>query len=141
MFQLFNFSKPAAIAIHACAWLARQPQYTGRAAELCAALGYSQPHYVKVMQTLARRAIVVSQCGPAGGTTLLIEPAELTVWQVLEAVAGTIASSHTCPLEPAPCTQRCPLGQALRTAILSLTQELQTITIADVSQGLPAQPN
>lgn len=89
----------------------------------------------KVMQTLARRRIVVSIPGPTGGYRLERPAVQITVAEVLEAVDGPLAIAQ-CWEETGPdaCAQsrNCHLRGPLARIQDQITNLLRTTTLADV---------
>lgn len=86
----------------------------------------------KVMVALVRAEVVTSQRGPGGGFTLMHDPAELTVWDVVEAV-DPFPRIRTCPLgieEHGP--NLCPLHRRLDEAMAAVEQTFRSSRIADL---------
>jgi Rrf2 family transcriptional regulator, nitric oxide-sensitive transcriptional repressor len=85
-------------ALRAVIWLAQRPRSPQKvreiAEETCAAPGY----LVKILQSLTKAGILSAQRGIHGGFTLIRDPTDLSVWEVINAV------------DPIERIQRCPLG-------------------------------
>ena len=99
------------------------------------------PHYLaKVLRDLARARLVRSQRGLRGGFALRRSPAELTVFDVLEAVDPPLRI-HECPLGlRAHAHQLCPLHSKLDHAMAKTEEAFRSTTIADVTAPGPRQP-
>lgn len=71
----------------------------------------------KVLQGLGRAGIITSQRGHGGGSVLARSPAEISVYEVVQAV-DPIARIHTCPLGlPGHGKRLCPLHRRIDDAI------------------------
>lgn len=91
----------------------------------------------KVLQTLARAGLIVSQRGLGGGFSLARAPAEITVYEVVQAV-DPIQRIAQCPLGlEAHRDFLCPLHAKLDAATALVEQSFRETTIAELS----ATPN
>lgn len=91
----------------------------------------------KVLQTLARAGLIVSQRGLGGGFSLARVPGEITVYQVVQTV-DPIRRITQCPLGlEAHQDFLCPLHAKLDAATALVEQSFRETTIADLS----ATPN
>jgi Rrf2 family protein len=89
----------------------------------------------KVLQTLARAGLVVSQRGQGGGFALARPAAGITVLDVVEAV-DPIARIESCPLAlEAHAGRLCPLHQRLDEAILSIRATFGATSIGELVTG------
>ncbi|MFQ5930933.1 MAG: RrF2 family transcriptional regulator [Nitrospiraceae bacterium] len=94
----------------------------------------------KVLQTLAKHAIIESHNGPKGGYLLARNAAAITIAQVLEAIEGPLGitdcyhdkEASTC-LQLEHCTIRTPLLKVQD----SIYQLLNNMTIEDMMGGTP----
>lgn len=86
----------------------------------------------KVLQDLVKVGIAHSQRGPNGGFALAVEPEQLSVLDVLNAV-DPIQRIHECPLKlPAHGKNLCVLHQRLDDAIASVEQMFANSSIAEM---------
>jgi Rrf2 family protein len=128
-----KISEAASIALHACIWLARDPDQYHATREICAALACSQSHLAKVVQDLARARIIQSQRGPTGGIRLANRPDQTTLRAVYEAVEGVITQDDACLLPLPVCPGKsCVLGRALAQLRNQFAHLLSTTTLADL---------
>ncbi len=79
------------------------------------------PYLSKLMQGLVREGLVRSRRGLGGGFVLTRDPAEITIWDVVQAV-DPIQRIHGCPLEIQTHGTLCPLHRRLDQAIGSIEQ-------------------
>lgn len=104
MAKLFNISEASNIAVHVLALISSsdRPLNTNMLSEM---LSLSRNHIAKVLQTLTRFGIVSSDRGPKGGFTMLINPDEISVFEICELIDGKFEAEHCrrhkneCPFE------------------------------------------
>jgi len=90
------------------------------------------PYLSKVMQGLVRADLVVSKRGLHGGFVLSKEPAEMTVWEVIDAV-DPIKRINECPLGITTHQGTlCPLHHRLDDAMAMVEDSFRKTTIAEV---------
>jgi len=91
-------------------------------------LGY----LAKILQGLARNGLIVSQRGLHGGFTLLRSPADVTLYDVVQAT-DPISRITTCPLNlPGHGTDLCPLHRRLDNAALAVETAFRRTTISQL---------
>ncbi|MEX2171350.1 MAG: Rrf2 family transcriptional regulator [Pirellulales bacterium] len=89
-------------------------------------------YLTKVLQSLARAGIVRSQRGIGGGVALAVEPEQLTILEVVNAV-DPIQRIRTCPLGLASHgVKLCPLHRRMDAAMAQVEQAFQNTTLAEV---------
>lgn len=136
MSSMIKVSEAASIAIHACAWLAADAGSSRRSRDICAALGFSEAHFAKVMQTLARGGLIATTRGPSGGVRLARPPAKVTLLQIYELIDGPMLSER-CLMAPTVCPSRCcALGRQLAIQNRALRQLLAGTTLAALAATL-----
>jgi Rrf2 family protein len=126
------FSQTVEYALRAVVYLADQggePRTTAQVAEATKVPG---PYLSKVLQSLGRGGLVHSQRGLHGGFTLTRTPAEMTIWDVVEAVEP-LQRIKVCPLGLAAHRHRlCPLHKRLDDALAATENAFRSTTLADV---------
>lgn len=86
----------------------------------------------KVLQGLAREGVVLTQRGVGGGITLVKEPDELTVLEVVNAVEP-IQRIRTCPLGLSTHgTHLCPLHRRMDEVLSQVEAVFAATTLAEV---------
>jgi Rrf2 family protein len=105
---MLRISEAAGLALHVAALLARAPADPRSTRDLAVGLGVSEAHLSKVLQRLSRHGIARSYRGPHGGWTLAVDPEDITLLQVYEALEGPLGPSG-CLLEG----PRCPDGSCI----------------------------
>lgn len=85
----------------------------------------------KVLQELGKRGIVRLKAGVGGGVELLVDPEELTVIDVIEAIEGRFALNR-CVYAPGECnlSQRCPMHDFWKKATDVFVEQVGSITFA-----------
>jgi Rrf2 family protein len=90
------------------------------------------PYLSKLMQGLVRAGIASSQRGLHGGFLLTRPPAELTIWEIVDAVEP-IKRIRECPLGiGAHGGTLCPLHRKLDNALALVEESFQNTTVAEV---------
>lgn len=132
---LIHLSDAALIAVHALAGLAAQPGHLVQVKDLAAAIGASEHHLSKVMQRLARSALVRSVKGPTGGFTLAKKPVDISFKLAIEAVDGPMGGDF-CPYRMERCdSHNCIFGPEIRRHANELLTYMNQRTIADITPG------
>lgn len=86
----------------------------------------------KVLQALNRADLVRSQRGPHGGFTLSRPAADLTIWEVIQAV-DPLPRIRSCPLGlKAHGTNLCPMHRRLDDAMELVEQAFRKSTLAEL---------
>lgn len=104
MAKLFNISEASNIAVHSLALISVSNK-TLNTNSLSEMLILSRNHIAKVLQTLTKYGIVSSDRGPKGGFTLLIDPEDISIFEICELIDGKIEAEHCrreagiCPFE------------------------------------------
>ena len=125
------FSQTVEYALRAVVYLAGQeePRTTQQIAEVTQV---PSAYLSKVLQSLGRADIVKAQRGLHGGCSLVKAPAELTLWEVVQAVEP-IKRIKTCPLGlDAHRTRLCPLHKKMDDALALIEKAFQETTMADI---------
>jgi Rrf2 family protein len=93
-----------------------------------------QERLAKILQKLAKKALIESHNGPKGGYVLMRAPGEITIGQVVRALEGPVrivscmTDASSCP-QFSWCNLRGPV-QKIQTSISSL---LDTMTLAELT--------
>ena len=130
--------KTAEYALRAVVLLTRTRERPLSADEI-AGIGQVPRRYAnKVLQALVRAGLVRSQPGPGGGYSLVLQPEELSILDVVEAVEP-IPRIARCPLGLKTHTTLCPLHQELDDASAAAERAFGQVTIADLltRRGVP----
>jgi DNA-binding IscR family transcriptional regulator len=95
----------------------------------------------KILQSLSRAGLVKSQRGPHGGSVLGKDPADITVYDVVTAIAP-LPRIATCPLGlKSHGTTLCTLHRRLDDAVAMVERAFRASTIADMlSEATPSIP-
>ncbi|TVQ62270.1 MAG: Rrf2 family transcriptional regulator [Phycisphaerales bacterium] len=94
----------------------------------------------KVLKELGRAGIVSAQRGPNGGHTLLHDPEELSLYDVI-AVIDPPMRIHECPLKlKSHRLHLCPLHKRLDDALALVERAFKETTIAEVTADPPKRP-
>jgi Rrf2 family transcriptional regulator, nitric oxide-sensitive transcriptional repressor len=125
-------SLTAEYALRAVAWLAQQPGNSHTVHEIARATEMPPEYLAKVLQELARAALVVSQRGPTGGYRLARAADDITVLDVVQAV-NPLHRLHDCPIGNSRNGRPlCALHQVIDNAIAGVEKAFRGVSIADL---------
>jgi FeS assembly SUF system regulator len=119
--------------IMAC--MALEPERLYRTAEVASMVGVPLPTAGKVLKTLARGGLLVSQRGAKGGYTLARRAQEISIAQIIVAVEGPLGMTE-CSAMAGLCLQEagCPVrGNWLRINAAVL-HALESVNLADFAR-------
>ena len=130
--RVFMLSKTVEYALRAVCYLASQTPQAKTTEQISKATQVTPAYLSKVLQNLTRKGIVHSQRGIGGGMTLVKQPAELTILEVVNAVEP-IERILTCPLNlEAHGTHLCPLHRRVDDALAGMEAAFANTTLAEV---------
>ncbi len=126
------FSQTVEYALRAVVFLAHRAPSPGICEDIALGTKVPRPYMAKVLQGLVKAKILHSQRGLGGGVTLNIEPASLTLLQVVNAV-DPVKRIKTCPLDLASHgVNLCPLHRRIDNAMESIEQAFGSTTLAEI---------
>ncbi len=132
-------------ALRAVLYLARhRAKGLVTASEIAKALGAPQNYLSKTLRRLAQRGLLRSVRGSKGGFELLVHPASLSPYRVLEALGASVESLPTCLLSDHPCGPGDPCQAHVRwtTLVEQVLRPMEETSIADLLGGeSEAAPN
>ncbi len=119
-------------ALRAAVFLASERPHPCTAEKISEATRVPRQYLSKVMQSLGRGGIVHSQRGPHGGFTLKKRDADLTVFEIVQAV-DPIQRICECPLGlKSHRGQLCPLHSRLDNAMAMVENAFRDTTVAEI---------
>lgn len=121
-------SKTAEYALRTVACLGSDPDQSWSADELAAPTKVPRRYLHKVLQDLVRAELVRSRSGPGGGYTLARSADQITILDVVNAVAPLERIRH-CPLGLPNHTSLCPLHKELDQAYAATEEAFSKVTI------------
>lgn len=126
------FSQTVEYALRAVVHLAAEAPAPRTTEQIAAATRVPKAYLSKVLQGLSRGGVVHSQRGIGGGMTLVKDPAELTILEVVNAVEP-IGRIRECPLGLAAHGVRlCPLHKRLDNALATVEAAFADTTLAEI---------
>ncbi len=133
MSKPIQMSEAASIGIHSLVLIANSENTFMNVNVIAEKTGASKNHIAKVMQTLVKSGFVSSVRGPAGGFSLSMEPSEITLLDIYEAIEGKIIIK-TCPFDKAICPfDKCLMGGIFHKVTEELIVYLKANTLQDLS--------
>jgi Rrf2 family protein len=123
--------KTAEYALRAVVWLARAGDQTESAERLAKHTKVPRRYLHTVLQELVQAELVRSQPGPGGGYALDRTAREITILDVVNAVAP-VERIRRCPLGLRTHTRLCPLHKELDDVYAATEKALGRVTIAQL---------
>lgn len=114
MAKIVHLSEAASLAIHSMVLIAKAESHIN-VNVLAQEMGASRNHLAKVLQQLVKYNYLKSVRGPSGGFVLNINPAEITILDIYQAIEGRIETPE-CPLDRQICPfDKCLMGGMVKT--------------------------
>lgn len=127
-------SKTAEYALRAVTCLANAPHCPASADVLAKKTKVPRRYLTRVLQDLAAAGLVASRSGPGGGYVLIPETGELTILDVINAVAP-LERIKSCPLGLNSHTSLCPLHSELDRAFAATEAAFAAVTIRQLLES------
>lgn len=121
--------KTAEYALRAAVWLAHEPGRPASADRLAVHTKVPRRYLNRVLRGLVASGLVHSQAGPGGGYRLARRPEEVTILDVVNAVAP-LERIRGCPLGLPTHTTLCPLHGELDRVYAAAEQAFARVTIS-----------
>ncbi len=125
------FSQTTDYALRSVAHLASCPRHESTIPEMAEAIHVNAPYLRKVVNKLRDAKIVEAQRGKGGGIRLKVDPAALTMLDVVNST-DPIERIEQCPLGLPDHIKLCPLHSELDEAIAQIRKVLGSRTIAEL---------
>lgn len=127
-------SQASGYAVSALGFLATQGGKPLLVKEIAAACGIPAAYLSKIINTLARKHLVRTQRGIGGGVTLTVDPQELKLYTICQALDDPILEQR-CMLGTAECSDEraCPAHEFWKPHRLRVVEFLKTTSIADIA--------
>jgi FeS assembly SUF system regulator len=132
MFKLSKKSDYGLIAVKHLA-MHRNENHACSANEIAEEYGISTTLMAKVLQKLARQALVAAKHGSTGGYQLAKDPEQITALEVITAIDGPVLIT-SCVTSHGNCeaSSKCSVREPLRRVNQSVMQVLNTVTISQM---------
>ncbi|MGC2621311.1 MAG: Rrf2 family transcriptional regulator [Acidobacteriaceae bacterium] len=132
---MLRLTKKADYGLMALKFLAEHPDQSVSARDIAQAYHIPPQLLAKVLQRLAKVAILRSHAGMSGGYSLLKHPREISAFEVIHAIDGPLfitscgTDDHSCDL-----TDSCTIKEPLARVNDSISGLLRSISIADLAE-------
>jgi Rrf2 family transcriptional regulator, nitric oxide-sensitive transcriptional repressor len=127
-------SKTAEYALRAVAFLAARDHQPASADLLALKTKVPRRYLQRVLQDLVAAEIVISRPGPGGGYELIAATDELTIFDIVNAVAP-LERIRECPLGLKTHTELCPLHAELDRAYAATEAAFKAVTIEQLASS------
>jgi len=109
MAKIVHLSEAASLAIHSMVIIAKSDNHIN-VNILAREMGASRNHLAKVLQQLVKQNFLKSVRGPSGGFVMNVNPKDITLLDIYEAIEGKIETPE-CPLDRKVCPfDKCLMG-------------------------------
>lgn len=133
-------SRTAGYALHATVAIAERTSHgeTVRAVELAEALDIPSNYLSKILQSLAKSGILISERGRSGGFRLARAPQTIPLIEVVEGF-DSLGQERQCLLGRGTCSDvgGCPAHREWREVSAPAFRFFETRTVADLVEGHP----
>lgn len=126
--------RTAEYALRIVVCLARQPDGIEPADRIAEQTKVPRRYLHKVLQDLTRAGLTRSRSGPGGGYSTALPADEMTILDVVNAVAPLERIRH-CPLGLPSHTRLCPLHKELDEAFAATEAAFQRVTIGEIMRS------
>jgi Rrf2 family protein len=131
MAKIVSYSEAASIGMHGMVLVARAGEVIN-VQKIADSTGSSRHHVAKIMQRLVKEGFLLSNRGPSGGFQLSVDPKEITLLQIYEAIEGQVKVID-CPHEKPICPfEKCILGNVVMKMSQIFRDHLSANTLADL---------
>jgi Rrf2 family protein len=130
-------SKTAEYALRVAVCLAQSPDNLAAADDLAEITKVPRRYLHKVVQDLVRSRLVRSQPGPGGGYSIARAPKNITILDVVNAVAPLERIRH-CPLGLTSHTRLCPLHRELDKVYADTEKAFARVTLDQLVRSTSA---
>jgi Rrf2 family protein len=139
MFKLTKKTDYALIALHHIASLRMDEVVNAK--EIAAIYHIPVELLAKVLQKLAKKALITSLSGPKGGYCLAKKASEITVGEVVRAIEGEVRITRCDPDGLIPCVHlhRCTVRTPLQRIQESVITLLENMTLESMLHNVPAE--
>jgi len=132
-------SRTAEYALRAIVWLSDHPGASVTGQAIAVATQVPPDYLSKVMQCLVRAGLVEAQRGKNGGFSLVSNPDELTILDVINAVEP-VRRIRSCPLGLPGHESLCPLHRSLDDIADQLERAYGAIRLTDLLRTAGVKP-
>lgn len=125
-------SDAAEYGLRAVVWLAERPGESAKVREIAEVTHAPAGYLIKVLQALAKAGILSAQRGSSGGFRLQRDPAQLSVFEVINTI-DPMERIRTCPLGlQSHGPQLCPMHRQIDDAMAAIEDSFRKSTILNL---------
>lgn len=130
MSKIISLSEAASIAIHSMILITNSKENIN-VAHIAEITKSSRHHIAKVLQRLAKEGFLESNRGPNGGFQLKINPEDISLLNIFEAVEGKIQESGCLSDNPLCPFDKCLMGNIINRMTLEFREYLDSQKLSD----------
>lgn len=130
MSKIINLSEASSIAIHGMILIARSEKPLN-VLYIADQTNSSKHHVAKILQRLSKEGFLTSLRGPAGGFSLNVNPAEIDLLTIYQAIEGKLEPGK-CPMDKPVCTyETCIYNNVIEKMTEDFTNHLKSKKLID----------
>ena len=130
MSKIISLSEAASIGIHSMILITNSKENIN-VSHIAEITKSSRHHVAKVLQRLAKEGFVESNRGPNGGFQLKMEPENISLLDIFEAIEGKIQESGCLSDNPLCPFEKCLMGNIINRMTLEFRDYLETQKLSD----------
>lgn len=133
---MLRMSKLADYGTVVMTYMARQPQRALSAPEIAAGVGLELPTVSKLLKSLVRARLLLSQRGAKGGYMLAQEPGSISVADIIATIEGYPMGLTECSSIPGLCSREstCVARTSWQRISLTVLQTLRNLTLEELAR-------
>jgi len=135
MAKVLNITEAVTIALHSMIIIANKTGEQINVNFISKAISSSKFHVAKILQKLVKEGFLGSSRGPSGGFYLRVEPNDLTLLEIYEAIEGKIIVTK-CPIDHDVCPfNTCVFDDLTMKMTHDFVEFLESRTLADYQKN------
>jgi FeS assembly SUF system regulator len=121
------------------AYIAQRPGRVLSTQEISTSVGLELPTVSKLLKSLVRTNLLLSQRGPKGGYRLARDPETISAADIIDSIEGYPMGLTECSSVPGLCSREssCSVRTNWQRISLTIREILQRVTLADLARPLP----
>ncbi|MGM0596306.1 MAG: RrF2 family transcriptional regulator [Myxococcota bacterium] len=133
MDKLLNFSERTTLIIHALGYIASKQGKPVASREISARLQVSPTYLAKVLQMLVKKGLLKSTRGAHGGFTLLKEPEEIMLLDLLVMSEGELPVQFCLLGKPLCAPEQCVFSEINREITRIIRTQLKGVDLTEIA--------
>jgi len=139
---MLRMSKLADYGTLVMTYMAQEPQQVRSALEISSAVGLELPTVSKLLKSLLRANLLLSQRGAKGGYMLARQPGRISLVEIIDAIEGYLMGLTECGSIAGLCTREsaCSVRANWQRISQMIRSALEQMTLLELARPLPLEP-